>query len=160
MTFLVLYIERFKHRDRAEGGEMEYYARIRTGAQALGWKQSGQYPLPNPNLSFSIPLLTSSTCRLKSRAGDERSRREGLRRAGRGPRQWDCNGLQLLSQLPSGWNNCFRWVAEPYRLGLRKQCDENLLRLPFIKAGATCTLSSSMPSCKGTPAPWTLLRLG
>lgn len=106
------------------------------------------------------PLLTSSTCRLKSRAGDERSRREGLRRADRGPRQWDCNGLQLLSQLPSGWNNCFRWVAEPYRLGLRKQCDENLLRLPFIKAGATCTLSSSMPSCKGTPAPWTLLRLG
>ena len=36
MTFLVLYIERFKHRDRAEGGEMEYYARIRTGEQALG----------------------------------------------------------------------------------------------------------------------------
>ena len=36
MTFLVFYIETFKHRERAEGGEMEYYAWIRTGAQALG----------------------------------------------------------------------------------------------------------------------------
>lgn len=106
------------------------------------------------------PLLGSSTCRLKSKAGDKRSRREGLRLAGWGARQWDCNGLQLLFQLPSGWNNLFRWVAEPYGLGLRKRYDENLLTLPFIQAGGTCTLSLSMPSCKGTPAPWTLLRLG